>query len=167
MEPNSTDTGILVDDVSRPFKRRKFYRKRADSPSDEAGSTASPIIHASIPLPDIVADPLAQALKLSDVEQDMSGENSHFTVAEILRRRKAQRRRGGIGFTNIATITESGVDGPRPGGDVLENEDNFGKILSVVDRFAPQTGQVADVDKHMYAAPKSFHNPRVMQMITV
>ncbi len=154
MEQDNADTDKSIDEVSRPFKRRKFYRRRADSSDHDIGSPGSPSASKSVLPNDAVADEPGAALQPVGVEQT-GNEDSHSTLAELLRRRKAaQRRRGGIEFTNNAPATDRSAEEPQPGEEVLENEDSFDKILTVVDRFAPQTGQVADVDKHMYEEPQ-------------
>lgn len=167
MEQDRSDTGYSIDGMSRPFKRRKFYRKRADSPHDDPDSASFPDISKSVLLPNTVADEPTTVPQPADAEQTRN-DDSHFTIAELLRRRKAvQRRRGGIEFTNNAPATERSVEKPRPGEEVLENEDSLDKILTVVDRFAPQTGQVADVDKHMYAVAQIHFTGAKMQILTV
>lgn len=161
MEHDNTNTEMLDGRVARPFKRRKFYRKRANSPDDEESSVELPVISNSVP------DENAQTSKLSDTEEH-ANVNSPLTVAEILRRRKAaQRRRGGIEFLNAGPVTENSAGEPRPGDEVLDNDDNLGKILTVVDRFAPSTGQVADVDKHMYTNPDVHRAGLKMQLLTM
>ncbi|KAI4206557.1 MAG: hypothetical protein LQ346_001047 [Caloplaca aetnensis] len=151
MEQDNADTDKSIDEVSRPFKRRKFYRRRADLSNHDIGSSGSPSARECVLPNDAVADEPGAVLHPLGVEQARN-EESHPTVAELLLRRKAaQRRKGGIEFTNNAPATDRSAEEARPGEEALENEDSFDKILTVVDRFAPQTGQVADVDKHMMA----------------
>ncbi|KAL8705506.1 MAG: hypothetical protein Q9201_001381 [Fulgogasparrea decipioides] len=139
----------LTDEVSRPFKRRRFYRKRADD--DEIVTVGSPSDRSSVIRPSDGKESLIQTSHLSDGEEQTDG-HYQLPVAEILRRRRAaQKRRAGIEFTNATPVVESNTISPRPGDEVLDNGDSLDKILTVVDRFAPQTGQVADVDKHMIA----------------
>ncbi|KAL8644120.1 MAG: hypothetical protein Q9210_007413 [Variospora velana] len=141
----------LTQETSRPFKRRKFHRKRPASPPDKGGSAPFPAISNTSALSPTVAGQFASISQLPDTEQQPIS-HPQLTIADILRQRKAaQRRKGGIEFTNSTTVGESSVDKARHADPVLENEDSFGKILNVVDRFAPQTGQVADVDQHMMA----------------
>lgn len=154
MEQDNADTDKSIDEVSRPFKRRKFYRRRADLSNHDIGSSGSPSARECVLPNDAVADEPGAVLHPLGVEQARN-EESHPTVAELLLRRKAaQRRKGGIEFTNNAPATDRSAEEARPGEEALENEDSFDKILTVVDRFAPQTGQVADVDKHMYEEPQ-------------
>ncbi|KAL8955573.1 MAG: hypothetical protein Q9193_006629, partial [Seirophora villosa] len=157
----------LPEETAQPFKRRKFYRKRLGSPSSESGSAAFPATNNTIASSYTAPEQLAQNSSLSDAEQHITGLPQR-TVAEILKHRKAaQRRRGGIEFTNSTHVGESSIDTAAHADQLLDNEDSLGKILTVVDRFAPQTGQVADVDKHMYAAPKSSVPPLELQILTV
>lgn len=157
---------ILGDEPFRPFKRRKFYRKRAND--DDAGQEELPSISNSKSRPYIPTEPLTQPSTPSDNEDHADGQ-SQLPIAEVLRhRRAAQRRRAGIEFTNATPVVEGSTPPtPRAGDEVLDNEDSLDKILTVVDRFAPQTGQVADVDKHMYAIPQLGLMFMVMQMLTV
>ncbi|KAL8821225.1 MAG: hypothetical protein Q9223_000691 [Gallowayella weberi] len=155
MEDDAMGTEEPAQEVLRPFKRRKFYRKRADSPAgDEALPSASTL--------DI---PPTDGISVNDPENahhsDDAGDTSPLTVTEILRRRKAaQRKRVGIEFGKDIALPESSSVEASLGGDLLDKEDSLDKILTVVDRFAPQTGQVADVDKHMYAISNHTSPPR-------
>lgn len=167
MENDTSPSEPTVGEPSRPFKRRKFYRKRVDhSPANGAGSAEAPS-SSSVPHLDTLDDPLTPSSSHSDGEAQMSHDVS-LPVSEILRRRRAaQRRRAGIEFSNATSVPKGGAAETRVGDEVLDNEDSFGKILTVVDRFAPQTGQVVDVDKHMYAPPKFHHARSKMQMLTL
>ncbi|KAL8719393.1 MAG: hypothetical protein Q9225_003598 [Loekoesia sp. 1 TL-2023] len=157
----------LVDEVSRPFKRRKFYRKRVNYSDDEEAGSAEPSSSNKIPYIPTTKSPQVPSASQSD-DDGMTHDGVQLPVSEILRRRRlAQKRRAGIEFSNATPVPEGGNVEVRPGDEVLDNEDSFGKILTVVDRFAPQTGQVADVDKHMYALPKLCHARLKMQMLTM
>ncbi|KAL9014403.1 MAG: hypothetical protein Q9173_000951 [Seirophora scorigena] len=162
MDHSTAPEDNLLEETARPFKRRRFYRKRLDSPSSESGSAAFPATSNTITSSYTAPEQRARTSSLSDAEQHLTG-HPQLTVAEILKHRKAaQRRRGGIEFTNSTHVGESSVDTAARADQLLDNEDSLGKILTVVDRFAPQTGQVADVDKHMYAAPKSHRQPAAL-----
>ena len=136
-------------DLFRPSKRRKFYRKRTDA-EDEALPTVS-----SAPPPEsmTVDELISHHGHLTDTPDQKIDEESS-SVAEILRNRKAAlRRKGGIEFNNSHTSTSAT---PQTS-DALEvkEDDTPADIKLVIDRFAPQTGQVSDVtDKHMYAFPQ-------------
>ena len=150
------NAGTPTDDLSRPFKRRKFHRKRSGSPQSDQAVLAETPCSSSKSTPNLLSidntpsEPPAQSLELIDDENDDN--RPSLSVAEILRRRRtAQRKRAGIEFTNATANSDSGVAEAIDGNVILDKEASLDKILNVVDRFAPQTGQVADVDKHMYA----------------
>lgn len=135
----------------RPSKRRKFYRKRgeADDPAtiDEINSATNKNNDAARPL--VVESLVPHHGQDQDVEEQAREENSRLPAAQILRQRKAaQRRRGGIEFTN-ASNTRISAAAPENNDALTEKDDSMQEIKTVVDRFAPQTGQIADVDKHM------------------
>lgn len=146
MDDDVADSNTLIDESFRPFKRRKFIRKRVGSSSDaEEDANTKGRDDTERPVP-----PSVDGKEQTDVE-------THLSVVELLRRRRAaQKRRAGIEFSNATPVGESSSSSlilPKAGDDILDNDESLDKILTVVDRFAPQTGQVADVDKHMYAKP--------------
>ncbi|KAL8845572.1 MAG: hypothetical protein Q9176_000208 [Flavoplaca citrina] len=156
MNDPSMTTETTTDNLARPFKRRKFHRKRPDSPQSDHAPLAETLCSSnSTPdLPSIDNTPCEPPPPPSlEALDDENGDNcSSLSVAEILRRRRtAQRKRAGIEFTNATAVPESGAAETVDGNGLLDKEASLDKILSVVDRFAPQTGQVADVDKHMMA----------------
>ena len=129
----------------RPTKRRKFYRKRADTEDNgDSSVVASGETNASTELL-TVEELIAQNGQPTNTEAHAE-EEPRLSVAEILRQRKAaQRRKGGIDFRNTNNVTTV----PPTSDALVVKEDPIEKLKTVVDRFAPQTGQVADVDKHM------------------
>lgn len=146
--PTQMDT--TPSDPSLPsFKRPKYYRKRAEietpPPGDDAKSDSNEVEAKPLTLDELI---LHHRLDHNmTVEGD---EYSQFSAAQIMRQLKAvPKRRGGIEFT-IPTVNAR-TDSPEPeDGDQLKDKDATAQdIKTVVDRFAPQTGQVADVDKHM------------------
>ncbi|KAL8860448.1 MAG: hypothetical protein Q9178_003107 [Gyalolechia marmorata] len=148
------DTEVTINDEgSRPFKRRKFYRKQAGSPqSDQVTLADTQYSSNSTPnLPSVDDTPTDSPNNgLVTVDDGDDDDHSSLSVAEILRRRRtSQRKRAGIEFTNAAALPANSVVEAIAGEGFLEKEDSLDKILTVVDRFAPQTGQVADVDKHI------------------
>lgn len=158
MNDPSMNTETTTNDLSRPFKRRKFHRKRPDSPqSDHAALVETLCSSNSTPnLPSIdntpCEPPPPPPHSLEMLDDDNGDHRPSLSVADILRRRRtAQRKRAGIEFTNATVIPDSGVAEAVDGNGLLDKEASLDKILNVVDRFTPQTGQVADVDKHMYA----------------
>lgn len=133
----------------RPFSRRKCYRKRAETESLASGDDIKSGSHGEEAKP-LTLDELIIHHGLDHNMTVEGDEDFQFSAAQILRQLKAApKRRGGIEFT-IPTINAR-TDSPEPeNSDHLKDKDVITQdIKTVVDRFAPQTGQVADVDKHM------------------
>ena len=143
----------ISESVFRPLKRRKFYRKRVDEIGNNEGTNndgeASMDIvplNSSEAIPTV---PLRQAPHESDNETD---ESTSLKMAEILHLRKLNRHRklGGIEFTVARPPPGSGSRTPQQHGGEHDEEDiTPEEVKKVVNRFAPQTGQVMDVNKHM------------------
>lgn len=73
-----------------------------------------------------------------------------LSVVELLRQRKvAQRKKAGIEFTNLNTSADSTTKQPKHA--LIEKPDDTpADIKQVIERFAPQTGQISEAtDKHM------------------
>lgn len=143
--------GENLPDLSRPSKRKKFYRKRTDA-EDEGLSTVS----SGPPSESMTVDELISHQGHLTETQEQKTDEDLSPVAEILRQRKPfSRRKGGIEFTNSHTTTSTT---PQTGDAlILKEDDTPADIKSVIERFAPQTGQVTDVaDKHMYAFPSTY-----------
>lgn len=136
-----------------PFKKRKVYRRRPQSEDEQDNG-----IHISPPTattPESVNanDLFSQSSRDADAKVHHEQETP-LSVAEILRQRKSvHRRRGGIEYRTVDTASKSEASGTQATSSLLDKDDTLDKITTVVDRFAPQTGQVADVDQHMYAMP--------------
>ena len=142
-----------INPAFRPSKRRKFYRKRDDSDSNLEGDGIRSLSHGGPPaeVPTTLEELVEQARNTTGVEHEVDAE-PQLSVTEILRRRRAARsRRGGIEFSNVGHGTKANSDtAQHPNAVVvIDKDDSLAEIKTVVDRFAPQTGQVADVDKHM------------------
>ena len=150
-------------DLCRPAKRRKFYRKRNDLEDEEVPKAES---HSSIALPEpMTVDELVAWDGFNTLQENAEGE-SDLSIADILRQRKAAaRRKGGIEFTknDLSNCTT-----PQPRGALAVKDDETPALIkSVVERFAPQTGQVTDTtDKHMYAFPTISPSNRLTQRLT-
>ena len=144
--------GLEVSDIEeplfRPTKRRKYYRKyNGDDDGDSvANSTSLTAQTKSTELPLLNGDDGNQVTETAADDEDATC----ITIAEVLRRRQAARsRKGGIEFTNSANASKSESASPLPSRVLVERCDAAKELSTVVNRFAPQTGQVADVDKHM------------------
>lgn len=145
IDPTSSDINI------RPLKRRKFYRKRVEADDlatiDDINSEINKNNDTARPL--TIEGPISHHGESQDVEEQGREDDFRLPIAQILRQRKAaQRRRGGMEFTNASNTTISAA-APENSDALIEKDDTVQEIRTVVDRFAPQTGQVADVDKHM------------------
>lgn len=134
---------------SRPSKRQRFYRKRADVDNEDENNPNHPASSSiSISTDSLTIEELISQNSGNSNVTLRTDEVRRLPVAEILRQRKAaQRRRGGIEFSNSTLATTAIL--PADDADTENHDDTVGELKTVVDRFAPQTGQVADVDKHM------------------
>lgn len=135
----------------RPFKRRKFYRKRGDGDETPTINDINSETNKNndIARPLTIEGPIFHHGNYQHVVEQGLEKDSRLPAAQILRQRKAaQRRRGGIEFTNTSN-TRISAAAPQDNDALIEKDDTTQEIKTVVDRFAPQTGQVADVDKHM------------------
>lgn len=135
------------EDTIRPAKRRKFYRKRVEDDEPENSALAP-----SETLPLVTPLTLDELVTAQGVVPDagVPEQISTLSVADIIRQRKAaQRKRAGIEFTNTTSAPKSSSATPSLSTALIGKNEVAADIEAVVNRFAPQTGQVADVDKHM------------------
>ena len=127
----------------RPTKRHRQYRQRSRQ-AEDAKTIAASVSVSRDGQPDGGA-PDQELLQRPSSHHDDEGTSR--PMAEILRlRRNARGRRGGIEFADgdtQAAVTANAMDA------VVEREGTSGEIAAIVNRFAPQTGQVADVNQHM------------------
>jgi hypothetical protein len=110
----------------RPAKRRKFQRpKRANEDQDVDAPLASP-----------------------DKEEQSNHTSDAPALTKILRLRKANRnRRQGIEFSTTKTVVEAE---PSMSNSLTTTEPQADRLRAISDRFVGHTGQVVDVDKHMF-----------------
>ena len=148
----------------RPAKRRKLYRKRDDDDTT-AGQSTLEVVDLS-PNSQTIEELLSTEGGVQDPTD--GAEASEVSVAAIIRQRKAaQRRRGGIEFTNSTTSTSRSLPAMHQLSKALVGKDDMlADIDAVVNRFAPQTGQVADVDRHMYVNPTLYLTHFLIQPLT-
>jgi hypothetical protein len=137
----------------RPSKKRKIYRQRASStePEPEPPTTASRPLPApattldALSIDELIISSSSQSL-LSTREENLEG--TAVPISEILRLRKRNKRAGGVEFTSSASHTVRNEDGL-----VVRTKIETGKGREegglAVRKFAPQTGTVGDVNKHM------------------
>ncbi|KAI9673953.1 MAG: hypothetical protein M1817_002159 [Caeruleum heppii] len=120
-------------------KRRKVYRQRPTEEDHDDLLTAS----------ERPSDTSQSAP--NGVPQDLT-EEDNASIADIIRSRKQARgRRQGIQFTDSAANQTRNGSGTPQVGELIVRDDTVEEPPTVVNRFAPQTGQVADVNKHMMA----------------
>ncbi len=151
MEDTTNPVDSDRDLLPTPFKKRKVYRKRPQSEDEEDDGIHIPT--AIAPEPMSLNELIAQSSRYVDAKA-YDEQQTPLSVAEILRQRKAaQRRKGGIEYRTVDTASRTESSGTQATSSLLDKDDSLGRIVTVVDRFAPQTGQVADVDQHMYAIP--------------
>ena len=134
-----------------PFKKRKFYRKRPGHEDEQSIETVNSESTASAPSTGPMSlDQMMVVESRSSIPQSQDDIDSPLSVAELLRQRKAlQRRKGGIGFANTGDTKNIERGGTRKNSTETDQGKALSKPVTVIDRFAPQTGQVADVDQHM------------------
>ena len=131
----------------RASKRRKVLRRRLnddnDAPSVNSQNQSRPLTTSSSTAASSHS-PLETAV-LVELEEHV------LPMAEILRRRKlAKARRAGIEFSNTSQNTHSNSTPQQPSDALVSIDDGRSAVKAAVNRFAPQTGKVADVlDKHM------------------
>ena len=142
---------MAADQIFRPAKRRKIYRKRRDEDDSESNTTKQ--LHQPESTAPLTLDELIITHGEATLKPEVQQGNDTLSATGLLRLRKAgQRKRGGVEFSNSNSIGQnislsSQIKDLHP-----ENDDAITSIEKVVNRFAPQTGLVADVDKHMYVS---------------
>ena len=110
----------------RPNKKRRLYRQRAADEDEEEDITA---IHS--PPPQSLDELIASASSNANADA--------LSMAEILRLRKQRKAKTGMEFRPTGTVRDEEQR------TVREKEEGDGPTA----RFAPQTGTVGDVNKHM------------------
>jgi hypothetical protein len=115
-----------VGTVFRPVKRRKFTRSRRASENSD-----------SEPQRDIAASP------------DNRGDAADASASGLLRLQKSKARKNGIMFSNTMARTSE----PPPSTDIALIDPEAERFKAVSDRFVAHSGQVVDIDKHMFVLP--------------
>ena len=111
----------------RPAKRRKFTRNRRASESEE---------------------PEPQRVDTASPEPDLGPVSVH--VSDVVRLRKNKSRKNGIEFSNTKTRSSEPPLSPT---DLATAGDDGERLKAISDRFVTHSGQVVDVDKHMFVFP--------------
>ncbi len=140
------DRASPVEPLFRPVKRRRHYRRRSDDPDVSTGDVPGVTSQNS------ALEPTSTAHAFEHPPDERTDDDTPpLPTAEILRLRKlARHRRGGIEFApgdadSIRTTMMSEST------DLMhvERDEPPEEIAAIANRFAPQTGQVADVNQHM------------------
>lgn len=138
--PPASDTILF-----RPSKKRKIYRQRTNADDTDDHPATVEVSPSTTPAP----QSLDELIAMSSREADGELEGTQVSMAEILRLRKQRRPKiGGVGFKASGTPLardEMGTLVVRDQDDGEREED----MLAAVKRFAPQTGTVGDVNKHI------------------
>ncbi|KAL2841198.1 hepatocellular carcinoma-associated antigen 59-domain-containing protein [Aspergillus pseudodeflectus] len=112
----------------RPFKRRKFQRRRPDDTESQPESPAS---------------------NDAPVTQDPQSDVETIQTADALRLRRLQRsRKGGIEFSATSRPTAGQANKTSLPTAIAEDTEGD-RLRAMCDRFTAHTGQTVDVDKHM------------------
>jgi Hepatocellular carcinoma-associated antigen 59 len=124
-----TESNTVEATAFRPIKRRKFTRNRQASESDE--------------------------LTLDQVGTGSPNNDSaavHTPASDIVRLRRSRPRKNGIEFTN--TRARSSEPPPQSSGRTVVDTETE-RIKAISDRFVAHSGQVVDVDRHMFVLPST------------
>ena len=148
MATNQSLDATSTEGLFRSVKRRRHYRRRSDADEVDVKGDAS-----QTPAVPIESDTIGRSQDSAVPHAPDAGagdEDEQLSVAEALRRRKQLRaRRGGVEFVPGRPNPKDGdleMDSSRM---ALEKTAPAEEVAAIVNRFAPQTGQVADVNKHM------------------
>ena len=155
MEPNAL---LPAEEPStilfRPSKKRKIYRQRATDDDEPTTTSLSNNSKAQSPLPP--AEQSSEELIISNGHgaeaalESEAVESTSVPISEILRLRKRNKRLGGVEFRVEGVKAREEM---RDGALVLREDGEDAEAGDVVAggprRFAPQTGTVGDVNKHM------------------
>ncbi|TVY38091.1 hypothetical protein LSUB1_G003819 [Lachnellula subtilissima] len=131
--PPAPESTILF----RPSKKRKIYRQRATSRSPTPPPQSSVPVLVPQSLDDLIAS-------TSHSEQRAEIEGIPVPISEILRLRKL--RKGGVEFR---ADSGSAIHGAREEESAVVLREEPEALDGVARKFAPQTGTVGDVNKHM------------------
>ncbi|KAH0843925.1 hypothetical protein AYO21_08315 [Fonsecaea monophora] len=123
--------------VFRATKRRKFVRPQQGS-SAESPEAASPKVV------DVLSRGGNESLGDDDDEDDGG-------VSSLLRARKHVRKVvSGVQFSNTKVTQQSRET---TGMEVVKSDQDVDKAINITNRFVGSTGQVVNVDQHMFVAP--------------
>ncbi|KAK2628073.1 hypothetical protein QTJ16_002719 [Diplocarpon rosae] len=130
----------------RPSKKRKIYRQRLAQDEPDPSPTAP-----SISSPD--ADPvqsLDELISTASASIPSQDEEVSVSMSEILRLRKKNKARGGVEFKASGHVARNEEVDLVMKTDEERSEGSDARV-GVQRQFAPQTGTVGDVNRHMMA----------------
>ncbi|PVH88362.1 hypothetical protein DL98DRAFT_648503 [Cadophora sp. DSE1049] len=142
----------------RPSKKRKIYRQRAatdEEPAPPSTLSSPPQAAVATPLPLPAAQSLDELISTASASLPQNDEaaagREAVSMAEILRLRKKNKARSGVEFKASGHVArdEEGELILRP--EEEKASDAAGVSSGVPRKFAPQTGTVGDVNRHMMA----------------
>ncbi|KAG9240755.1 hepatocellular carcinoma-associated antigen 59-domain-containing protein [Calycina marina] len=110
----------------RPNKKRKLYRHRSPEEDDMTGVNSPPL----------------QSLDELIASASNDAKSDAVSLAEIMRLRKQRKPKAGVEFRPVGSTV--GEEEERTAEEKDEKDDS-------AQRFAPQTGAVGDMDRHMMA----------------
>ena len=140
MEADQSESAALPVFNLRPAKRRKIFRQRREDV--DSGLEENP--SGAVSLGSLFAVEESPTVSLPDTQVD-----DGLSLSNVLRMRKAaQRKKGGVEFSSSTTQPQAPTNTP-PSPTVTQVPDSSAVVSMINSRFAPPTGQVADVDKHM------------------
>jgi hypothetical protein len=147
--PPTTADAILF----RPSKRRKVYRQRAADEDEESTVGPPPAIVARLS-PTASSNPQSLdeliASASNTIKDGEEVEAVPVSMVEILRLRKMKKRTGGVEFRAETQSHSPKVQEQALVEHTEASEESGGLVDNGVPRkFAPQTGAVGDVNRHM------------------
>jgi hypothetical protein len=147
--PPTTGDTILF----RPTKKRKIYRQRHDDPEPQLSNPNPPSPAPPQPNPQSIDELISSASLPTTADEEL--ESTQVSISEILRlRQKNKNKRSGVEFRASGHIARD-QDGELVIRHVATATGGEGEPVppegggGVIRKFAPQTGTVGDVNKHM------------------
>lgn len=132
-------------------KKRRFIRKRdADTEENETASEGLQP-SATSDAPGTNGEASSGEARNGDAMEVDGEEEKGLSLAEILRRRRKPNRPKGLDVVTPVPRISREPDSEAPPSEDEAVKETDQELQAVVNRFTHQTGQILDVDKHMYA----------------
>lgn len=130
--------------VFRSAKRRKFTRAHQEPSSPEEQVPASPGANGG------AGEPVSDEIE----NEDEDG----VAISNLIRARKHVRKPvTGVHFSTARAAREAEEDNATS--TVAKSDTAVDKPIDITNRFIGSTGQVVNVDRHMFVSPSSFPYP--------